>query len=439
MSDPRPLTEEAAKAALSILFKVVKQAAGPKVAAVFRDRPDKRQLILSSLARHLQISFGPRRASELLELGNAVDGIAVGTPSAGEPDETVEIEAAVRAKADAHSWTAIYGLAARAIVGWHLQLRMHPLSATSGNTHPWEPEIEKLLGQTQAQGPPSRKIKTKLRKLARVCLAGSVGASLARCVRPGWFGMYGVWLPLRLVPFVFEDDDVANAYVLVSAAAADKPDDVIDQFKRETASIVWEYRDELWDLAGKLRRSTTLKAREVTRTIQPPEDEIDDFSLADDIDPSARRKQEREFFSRRRDQLEPHRVKSSGHPRRVYSERMFTFTRFKRALDYVVQHAPPGSRLVHGEVWIVSHAWVEMPDGVVYDPVLQDLYPQDAYYREMEAEVSAEYPWRRAVDRLLETGHFGPWGERLFSRRENKSKATESELRKYQKLLGPAD
>ncbi len=70
--------------------------------------------------------------------------------------------------------------------------------------------------------------------------------------------------------------------------------------------------------------------------------------------------------------------------------------------------------LVHG-VWNPDvrsgetghHAWVELPEGVVFDPNRQRFYDQDSYY--LYATPQARYPFGDAYALMMERGHAGPW------------------------------
>jgi hypothetical protein len=90
---------------------------------------------------------------------------------------------------------------------------------------------------------------------------------------------------------------------------------------------------------------------------------------------------------------------------------------YQEALDYLHLHAAdwPGARLVHGRAGGVAHAWVEFPDGVVFDGVFQRFYRQRPYYAVLAAVVQEVYDAKEATRLMLATGTWGPWtvGERV--------------------------
>jgi hypothetical protein len=64
---------------------------------------------------------------------------------------------------------------------------------------------------------------------------------------------------------------------------------------------------------------------------------------------------------------------------------------FVRSFRYVSEHFASGvpMLLVHGEYLLgARHAWVELPDAIVYDGVMQRFYRRDAYY-----SLQAARPW----------------------------------------------
>lgn len=77
----------------------------------------------------------------------------------------------------------------------------------------------------------------------------------------------------------------------------------------------------------------------------------------------------------------------------------------------------PGTRLVHGVLHpefgpragtTFAHAWVDLEDGRVFDPVTQKAYAKDAYYAAFRAEERESYT--EHVGRALGlVGHWGPW------------------------------
>jgi hypothetical protein len=89
---------------------------------------------------------------------------------------------------------------------------------------------------------------------------------------------------------------------------------------------------------------------------------------------------------------------------------------YMRAAYYVMDRPDDVVKLVHGTIEIgggipISHAWVELSDQpVVYDGVQGQFYTKSGYYRAMRAVPEQTYTPREAMDKMLETKRFGPWG-----------------------------
>jgi hypothetical protein len=58
-----------------------------------------------------------------------------------------------------------------------------------------------------------------------------------------------------------------------------------------------------------------------------------------------------------------------------------------------------------------AHAWVELPGTWVFDPVDQDFFDRDAYYRVLHAEAERVYTHTEAGQLAFTTKHSGPWHE----------------------------
>jgi hypothetical protein len=90
---------------------------------------------------------------------------------------------------------------------------------------------------------------------------------------------------------------------------------------------------------------------------------------------------------------------------------------YEMALRYLADHREdePGLRLVHGTLRIVgvpyAHAWVEVPGGIVFDPVAQDFYDRRAYYRMLHAAAARVYTPAEAGQLAITMNHWGPWHE----------------------------
>jgi hypothetical protein len=94
---------------------------------------------------------------------------------------------------------------------------------------------------------------------------------------------------------------------------------------------------------------------------------------------------------------------------------------YRRASDYVLARArqpgpclpADGVLLVHGVcrddhvMW--AHAWVELPDGVVFDGVRQQFYDRDGYYRTLRATAEATYDAAAMREQMRARRHYGPW------------------------------
>ena len=71
--------------------------------------------------------------------------------------------------------------------------------------------------------------------------------------------------------------------------------------------------------------------------------------------------------------------------------------------------------LVHGRVWrgipgeLIDHAWIELDDGRVYDPV-KNTYMPGRQYRLMRKVVEVRrYTKQEAMALCAEAKHYGPW------------------------------
>ena len=74
--------------------------------------------------------------------------------------------------------------------------------------------------------------------------------------------------------------------------------------------------------------------------------------------------------------------------------------------------------LVHGSIlrpsqtendMRVRHAWIELNDGRIYDPVEDSYEPADQYMAKNRAVVEHRYSRSEAVRIVLEAKHYGPW------------------------------
>jgi hypothetical protein len=59
----------------------------------------------------------------------------------------------------------------------------------------------------------------------------------------------------------------------------------------------------------------------------------------------------------------------------------------------------------------IPHTWVEIPGGIVFDPVDQLFFTRDGYYQTLHAKAEAHYTMAEAGQRAVTTKHYGPWHE----------------------------
>ena len=75
--------------------------------------------------------------------------------------------------------------------------------------------------------------------------------------------------------------------------------------------------------------------------------------------------------------------------------------------------------LVHGTLaasllglWdAYGHAWIELPDGRVYDPTLNEYAPKAEYYDWYKPSDCQRYSRTQAMELAAHVGHYGPWTE----------------------------
>jgi hypothetical protein len=89
---------------------------------------------------------------------------------------------------------------------------------------------------------------------------------------------------------------------------------------------------------------------------------------------------------------------------------------YKRAWKYMMQHDEvPGLKLVHGKItnpgcsYEISHAWVELPEDVIFDGTEGQFYERQSYLSALQARrlivLSSEEACRR------KDSDYGPWFE----------------------------
>jgi hypothetical protein len=74
--------------------------------------------------------------------------------------------------------------------------------------------------------------------------------------------------------------------------------------------------------------------------------------------------------------------------------------------------------LVHGRVResksgfserVIEHAWIEINDRMIYDPVLDEYVPGDKYVAGRSAVVERRYTHSEAMEACSEARQYGPW------------------------------
>lgn len=83
-----------------------------------------------------------------------------------------------------------------------------------------------------------------------------------------------------------------------------------------------------------------------------------------------------------------------------------------------MQVKPKGGVLVHGVyapeyfmVMKIEHAWVELPDNIVFDGELQRFYRKEDYYREYKTEKIIEVDSIKSacLELIKHDYYYGPW------------------------------
>jgi hypothetical protein len=72
--------------------------------------------------------------------------------------------------------------------------------------------------------------------------------------------------------------------------------------------------------------------------------------------------------------------------------------------------------LIHGRIsqinhddYLIGHAWIELYDGRVYDPVLNKYMPSDEYAKLRRSVIERRYTKSEAMRISAMAGHYGPW------------------------------
>ncbi len=87
-------------------------------------------------------------------------------------------------------------------------------------------------------------------------------------------------------------------------------------------------------------------------------------------------------------------------------------TCYPDAWRYVMQHADDNPILVHGMATGLSgqhqHAWVELPDGTIWDPAASAVFTKERYFELVKAVGENRYTVEEAA-LMLNVGQHGPW------------------------------
>lgn len=87
-----------------------------------------------------------------------------------------------------------------------------------------------------------------------------------------------------------------------------------------------------------------------------------------------------------------------------------TGTCYRDAWRYVMHHTD--AVLVHGAAISlgkrINHAWVELPDGTVWEPASQAIFPIEKFYQLVDPIVEDRYTSDEAAS-MLSVGKHGPW------------------------------
>lgn len=85
---------------------------------------------------------------------------------------------------------------------------------------------------------------------------------------------------------------------------------------------------------------------------------------------------------------------------------------YEKADEYLLDKRHiKGIKLVHGlyTIFEIPHAWVELPDDIVFDGVLQRFYKKEGYYDTYQIKKIKEYSAEEAYTKMIETGRHDFW------------------------------
>jgi hypothetical protein len=82
----------------------------------------------------------------------------------------------------------------------------------------------------------------------------------------------------------------------------------------------------------------------------------------------------------------------------------------------VDEQLPKGTVLVHGSIHgplfdmqRIGHAWLELPDNWVWEPVSRKIWNADAWTNFARPIVERRYSRLQTFDQVIRSGHSGPW------------------------------
>lgn len=90
---------------------------------------------------------------------------------------------------------------------------------------------------------------------------------------------------------------------------------------------------------------------------------------------------------------------------------------YELASSAMIRLAPRGATLVHGSIYNpdfpvpgrMGHAWIELPDGAVWEPVFGIIYEPLAWLEYASPEIERAFTYDDVLHLTLSSGHHGPW------------------------------
>ena len=83
------------------------------------------------------------------------------------------------------------------------------------------------------------------------------------------------------------------------------------------------------------------------------------------------------------------------------------------AWQFVTDHSE--GRLIHGKVFAgtprhwIDHAWVELPNEIIYEPIADCLYEKETYYSGYQAHELKRYTPTEARELAIRFERYGPF------------------------------